>query len=415
MTKKKTASTNTAPTGTAPARPRLTALLGAAAAVLMSAAVQAQAADPIKIAYNGDISGSPSAESGQIGVLGIGAAVEDINKRGGVLGRPLEFLVRDDLGQPPKAIQNMTDLIDREKVSVVFGPTNSGNALAWKHIANQKRMPVLVSSASSTAITEGPSSSNYLFRVSMVDREQAAALLAYVKKNPEAKAVGFFVETTGYGQAGLKDLEQIAALHGMKPVSIEKFDARDTDMTSQLSKAKAAGADTLVVWAQAAPLGHLVRSMEKLDYFPKVFTTWAASFSGFPEVAGPKLMEWPVFLTTSSERKSAEADSLFARIGPKLANPSMFWAASQAYDTVLLWAAAAEQAGDTKGEAVRAALESLHKPVAGMVKTYDKPFSTTQHEGLTAADYHWSRWKDGKVVDFNDPVLAGLQPADFKK
>lgn len=379
----------------------------------IAAAAQAQ---NIKIAYNGDISGSPSAESGQVGVMGIVAAVEDINKRGGVLGRKLDFLIRDDLGQPPKSIQNMSDLIDREKVAVVFGPTNSGNALAWKHIANQKRMPVLVSSASSTAITEAPAGApNYIYRISMVDREQAAALVAYAAKNPNAKKIGFFVETTGYGQSGLKDLEQIAALHGIQPVVTEKFDARDTDMTSQLSKAKAAGVDTLVVWAQAAPLGHLMRSMEKIDYMPRVLTTWAASFSGFPQVAGAKMTDWPVFLTTSSEAKSPTAKSLLERIGPKLANPSMFWAASQAYDTVLVWAAAAEQANSFDGEAVKKALDGLQKPVDGLVKQYQKPFTATQHEGLQAQDYHWSRWQAGKVVDFKDAVLDGLKPADFKK
>jgi len=383
-----------------------------AATVALASASQAQT---VKIAYNGDISGSPSAESGQIGVMGITAAVEDINKQGGVLGKPLEFLVRDDLGQPPKSIQNMTDLIDREKVAVVFGPTNSGNALAWKHIADQKHMPVLVSSASATAITESKGKDNYIFRISMVDREQAAALVAYASKDPTIKKIGLFAETTGYGQAGLKDLEEITALHGIQPAIIEKFDARDTDMTSQLSNAKAAGVDTLLVWAQAAPLGHLMRSMEKLNYFPRMLTTWAASFSGFPEVAGPKLMEWPVFLTTSSAVHSDDGRKLFERIGSKLANPSMFWAATQAYDTVLVWRAAAEQAGTFEGKAVKQALESLAKPVQGLVKVYDPPFTAEQHEGLQAKDYHWSKWQDGKVVDFNDDVLAGLQPADFKK
>ena len=381
-----------------------------------AAFVAAAHSQDVKIAYNGDISASPSAESGQIGVMGITAAVDDINKRGGVLGRKLTFLIRDDLGQPPKSIQNMSDLIDREKVAVIFGPTNSGNALAWKHIANQKRMPVLVSSASSTAITESAAGApNYLFRISMVDRDQAAALVAYAAKNPAAKKIGFFVETTGYGQAGLKDMEEIAALHGLKPAVTEKFDARDTDMTSQLAKAKAAGVDTLVVWAQAAPLGHLMRSMEKIDYMPRVLTTWAASFSGFPQVAGSKMTEWPLFLTTSSEAKSPAAKALLDRIGPKLANPSMFWAASQAYDTVLVWAAAVEQAKSFDGEPVMKAMESLQKPVDGMVKQYQKPFAAGQHEGLQAPDYHWSRWQNGKVVDFKDTVLDGLKPVDFKK
>ena len=114
-------------------------LLGVAALSFFGLAAQAQ---DIKLGFNGDLSASPSAQSGQAAVLGMEAAIEDINAAGGVLGRKLTLVMRDDLSQPPKSIQNMSDLIDNEKVVAVFGPTNSGNAMAWKHIANQKKIPV---------------------------------------------------------------------------------------------------------------------------------------------------------------------------------------------------------------------------------------------------------------------------------
>ena len=87
-------------------------------------AQQALAQD-IKIGFNGDLSASPSAQSGQAAVLGLKTAIEDINAAGGLLGRKVVLVVRDDLSQPPKSIQNMTDLIDNEKVVAVFGPTRA--------------------------------------------------------------------------------------------------------------------------------------------------------------------------------------------------------------------------------------------------------------------------------------------------
>src|SRR5207245_7673581 len=116
----------------------------------------------------------------------------------------------------------------------------------------------------------------YMFRISMVDREQAARLMAYVKKNPTSKKVGFMAETTGYGQGGLKDMQDVGALQGIKPVDVEKFAVGDTDMTSQLAKMKGAGVDTIVVWAQPTPLANLFRSMEKINYFPTTLTNWGA-------------------------------------------------------------------------------------------------------------------------------------------
>lgn len=111
--------------------------LALGAAAFISFAVAAQ---DIKLGFNGDLSASPSAQSGAAGVLGIRAAIEDINAAGGVLGRKLTLVIRDDQSQPPKSIQNMSELIDNEKVVAVLGPTNSGNAMAWKHIPNQKKL-----------------------------------------------------------------------------------------------------------------------------------------------------------------------------------------------------------------------------------------------------------------------------------
>jgi branched-chain amino acid transport system substrate-binding protein len=166
----------------------------------------------------------------------------------------------------------MSDLIDNEKVAAVFGPTNSGNAMAWKHIPNQKKIPVMGNVGSGTDITKpmSPGADNYMFRVSMVDREQVAALMVYAKKT--AKVLGYMAETTGYGQGGLKDVTEIGDMHGLKPAAVERFAVADTDMTSQLNKMKAAGVDTVVVWAQGTPIAQLMRSMEKINYFPQVLT-----------------------------------------------------------------------------------------------------------------------------------------------
>ncbi|MDN6883695.1 ABC transporter substrate-binding protein [Variovorax sp. CAN2819] len=390
-------------------------LLAAAAFAAFTAGAMAQ---DIKVGYNGDLSASPSAQSGQAAVLGMEAAIADINAAGGVLGRKLALVTRDDVSAPPKSIQNMSDLIDNEKVVAVFGPTNSGNAMAWKHIANQKKIPVLGNVGSGTDITKpmSPGADNYMFRVSMVDREQVAALMAYVKKNTAgSKVVGLMAETTGYGQGGLKDMEEIAKLQDIKIAATERFGVGDTDMTSQLSKMKAANVDTVVVWAQGTPIAQLVRSMEKINYFPLMLTSWAADNITFYDAAGKALAEKPIFMRTVSETRTPAQQKLFDRIGSKLKAPGSFSFALHGYDSMQLLAQAMKQANSTDGAAVRAALEDLKTPVQGVLKTYDKPFSKTNHEALTAKDLVWIRWKDGKLMPYTDALIQGLKPADFKQ
>ena len=387
------------------------------AAAFAAASVGASAQD-IKIGYNGDLSASPSAQSGQAAVLGMEAAIADINAAGGVLGRKMALVTRDDTSAPPKSIQNMSDLIDNEKVSAVFGPTNSGNAMAWKHIANQKKIPVLGNVGSGTDITKpmSPGADNYMFRVSMVDREQVAALMAYVKKNTaQSKVVGLMAETTGYGQGGLKDMEEIAKLQDIKVAATERFGVGDTDMTSQLSKMKSANVDTVVVWAQGTPIAQLVRSMEKINYFPLVLTSWAADNITFYDAAGKTLAEKPLFMRTVSETRTPAQQKLFDRIGTKLKAPGSFSFALHGYDSVMLYAEAVKQAKSIDGSAVRLALEDLKTPVQGVLKTYNQPFSKTNHEALTAKDLVWIRWKDGKLMPYTDAMIGSLAAADYKQ
>jgi branched-chain amino acid transport system substrate-binding protein len=391
---------------------------GLLAATTLAVMTLSAAAQDIKIGYNGDLSASPSAQSGQAAVLGMEAAVADLNAAGGVLGRKLALVTRDDTSAPPKSIQNMSDLIDNEKVVAVFGPTNSGNAMAWKHIANQKKIPVIGNVGSGTDITKpmSPGADNYMFRVSMVDREQVAALMAYVKKNTtQSKVVGLMAETTGYGQGGLKDMEELSKLQGIKVAATERFGVGDTDMSSQLNKMKAAGVDTIVVWAQGTPIAQLVRSMEKINYFPLVLSSWAADNITFYDAAGKALAEKPLFMRTVSETRTPAQQKLFDRIGSKLKAPGSFSFALHGYDSVLVYAEAVKQAKATEGSAVRMALEDLKTPVPGLLKTYDKPFSKINHEALTAKDLVWIRWKDGKLMPYTDPLIGSLTASDFKQ
>jgi branched-chain amino acid transport system substrate-binding protein len=395
---------------------KLTKFIRKTAFALALASALGVHAQDIKLGFNGDLSASPSAQSGRAGVIGIEAAIEDINAAGGVLGRKLVLVSRDDQSQPPKSIQNMSDLIDNEKVVAVFGPTNSGNALAWRHIPNQKKVPTMGMIGSGTDITKpmSPGADNYMFRVSMMDREQVAALVAYALKSG-SKKIGVMGETTGYGQGGVKDMLEILKLHNIEPVGVEKFAVSDTDMTSQLNKLKSAGADTLMVWAQGTPIGQLVRSMDKINYFPTLLTSWAADNITYFDAAGKALADKPVFLRTMADPATPKQKRLYDRIGSKLAAPSAFPFAVHGYDATLLVAAAIRQAGTTDGSKMREALEDMKSPVDGVMKVYTKPFSKTDREGLTAEDLVFIKWRDGKLVQYSDNTIKQMSPADYKK
>lgn len=394
---------------------RFSALMAVGATLLLCAASGAQAQD-IKIGFNGDQSASGAAELGVAGRWAFEAAIEDLNKSGGLLGRKVVGLVRDDTGQPPKSIQNMTELIDNEKVVAVIGPTNSGNALAWLHIPQQKKVPVLCTIATGTEITTryAKEPQNYLFRLSMVDREQAGLIVAYAVKASKDKKIAIIGDSTGYGQGGMKDATEILALHGLRPVAVEKFGAKDTDMTSQLAKIRGAGADTVIIWAVADGTAQVLRSMEKMNYKPVLLGTWGNLSSLMPKIAGPKMAEHIIFAASTTEDSNDRTKALGARVRKNFPTLTTFAASAQTYDAVMLLAAAIKQAGTTDGPKVQKALENI-SGVQGLIKKYDKPFSHESHEGLSAADFYLAKWKGDQVVRYQDAISKSLTSTDLKK
>jgi branched-chain amino acid transport system substrate-binding protein len=259
-----------------------------------------------------------------------------------------------------------------------------------------------------------PGADNYMFRVSMVDREQVAALVTYASKLPK-KTIGLMGETTGYGQGGLKDLEEIMKLHGMSAVATEKFGVADTDMTSQLNKMKAAGVDTILLWAQGTPIGQLMRSMEKINYYPLVLTSWAADNITFYDAAGKNLAGKPIFMRTMVNPSTPAQKKLYDRTVSKLAAPSAFPFVIHGYDAVLLVAEAIKQSGGTDGPKMKEALETLKAPVTGIMKTYDKPFDKTDHEALTASDLSFVKWNGDQLVKYSDDIIKTMSVNDYKR
>ena len=380
---------------------------------LASAGVSAQ---DIKIGFNADQSGTGAAEQGVAARHGFELAIEDINKAGGVLGRKLVGVIRDDTGAPPKSIQNMTDLIDREKVAAVVGPTNSGNALAWLHLPQQKQIPVLVPVATATDITRryADQPQNYIYRVSMADREQIALMMAYAVKATKNKKIGFLVDSTGFGQQGAKDLNEVIALHGLQAAAVEKFNPKDTDMTSQLAKLRDAGVDTLIIYALADGTAQTLRSMEKINYFPVALGNWGMGNTPFRNIAGDQLAEKLIFTASTAEDSNPRAAQLATRIRAKYGSLAAFSSAAQGYDVTMLLAAAMKKSASTDGPKVAAALQDIDG-VEGVIKTYAKPFSKTNHEALTVSDFNLVIWKGGRVVKHNDSIVGSLTAADLKK
>ena len=134
--------------------------LGLIAALLVLGG-STQAAEPIKVGIVDSYSGPPAAYTNDVRD-GFKLAVDEINAKGGVLGRKIEFVTRDDKFKPDLALQAAKELIMREKVDILMGTINSASALAVSDLAKKEKIPFLVTFSKSDKIT-GPKGHDYVF------------------------------------------------------------------------------------------------------------------------------------------------------------------------------------------------------------------------------------------------------------
>jgi branched-chain amino acid transport system substrate-binding protein len=155
---------------------------GALLTVALAAASTAQQSEPVKIGVLIGLTGS-SAVAGNDSYKCMQIAAEEVNKAGGVLGRPIKLVVQDDEGRPKAGVDGANLLSDVEKVPVAVGAYSSGIALPAGQVFNEKKVVWVTDATTNKLKTIGP----YVFDVAGL-ADQAAALVDFVKAdNPDKK------------------------------------------------------------------------------------------------------------------------------------------------------------------------------------------------------------------------------------
>ena len=376
--------------------------LTAAAALVLSAGV-ALAADPIKIGVDGPFTGGSSS----MGVSmrdGVRLAVEEINKAGGVLGRKLAVVERDDEAKNERGVQIAQELINKEKVTAVVGYINTGVALASERFFQEARIPVMNNVATGSIVTHqfDDQPDNYIFRNAAHDSIQAPMIVEEAIGRRGFKKVAILADSTNYGQLGRADLEKALEQKGVKPVAVEKFNIKDVDMTAQLLKAKEAGAEAILTYGIGPELAQIANGMTKLGWKVPMVGSWTLSMANYIDNAGPggegARMPQTFIQDPGTPKRKAFIDAYLKSFKPKNNRIDSPVSAAQGYDSIYLLAAAIKQAGSTEGPKVKAALEDLKTPVEGVVTTYNKPFSKGDHEAITANIPVFGEVKGQRVV-----------------
>ena len=387
-----------------PGAQRRTVLRLAAAAVALAVSWPVAAAEVIKIGLVTALSGQ-SAKAGEAITRGLTIAIDEINAKGGVLGgRKFELVRRDDEANPAKGQIAARELLFKEKVAVLFGGLDSPVALAIVPIVNQEKVPFMDPWAAGTPITRNGANPNFVFRVSAVDELVDRAMLQYAQKHYSSKTPGVIVVNNPWGESNQKGL--VAALNaaGVKAAGVEKFEPNDVDVTPQLSRLKAGGADALMLVGNVGPSAQVVKSLDRMGWTVPIVSHWGPAGGRFTELAGPNAKD-VVFVQTYSffGKQSPVGERVLAMLmkkypdikGPGDATPAV--GIANAYDAMHLVALAIENAGSTNGEAIRQGFYKIDT-YDGLIKKYTKPFTPDNHDAIGENDYIWTRFIGHEIL-----------------
>jgi len=373
--------------------------IAAAAALLTNGVSYAQEA--IKIGVSGPYTGGSSS----MGVSmrdGVRLAVKEINAAGGVNGKKIEIIERDDEAKNERGVQIAQELINKEKVVATVGFINTGVSLASQRFYQEAKIPVMNNVATGTIVTKQFTGDNYIFRNAARDEIQAPMIVKEAIEKRGFKKVAILADSTNYGQLGREDLEKALKTKGITPVAVEKFNIKDVDMTPQLLKAKEAGAEVILTYAIGPELAQIANSMAKLGWKKPMIGSWTLSMANFIDTAGKNgegaRMPQTFIQEPNTKKRKAFIDSYLKEFKPKNGRIDSPVSAAQGYDSIYLLAAAIKQAGSTDGVKIREALENLNEKVEGVVTTYDKPFSKNDHEAITDNIPVMGEVKKGRVV-----------------
>jgi branched-chain amino acid transport system substrate-binding protein len=343
----------------------------------------------------------PSADFGMPMLQGIQLAVEEINAVGGYLGRPLELVVKDDKASPDEGLKQSQALI-AEKVAMVIGFCNTGVAAKSLDTFQTAQVPLLIPCSTGSPLTaKFPAADSYIFRNSARDAIQAPFVVDDIVKRGWTK-VAIFADTTGYGEAGLKDVEKALEAKQLKAVYVARFATGVKDLTTELKAAREAGANVVFSYTVGPENAVIANGRRDLGWKVPQVGAWPLSFpffiDGAKEAADGALMAQTFIAEPSNERRAAFLSAYARKFKSKRIPVPM--AAAQAYDAtyLLMYSLFGVRDGNVTGPVLKKALENMARTYYGVVATYEKPFSLNDKDAISQNMLVMGMVKNGAVT-----------------
>ena len=202
---------------------------------------------------------------------GTDAYFKMINDEGGINGRKIKYLLRDDAYQPPKTKTEVKKLVEGDGVFAFVGGVGTAPGMAVKDYLAENKIPWVGPASGSTHWIVPPQ--RYLFSVYPLYCVEAAVLIDYAVKTMKLKKIAVFYQNDDYGKVGLYGAEVAIARHGLKLVEKVSVEIADTDLSSHILKLKNSGAEAVLLWVLPKHGAIILGSAAKVGFKPQFMTS----------------------------------------------------------------------------------------------------------------------------------------------
>ncbi|WP_454687991.1 ABC transporter substrate-binding protein [Achromobacter aloeverae] len=374
----------------------------AGAAIIGAPRYARAAAEPLRIGWLAALTG-PSSAPGVGFDRGVKFAADTLNAAGGVKGRKVEIITRDTQGDPTKAVNATQEMINSQKVHAIWGPTNSGESLAVTPIMARAGIPNIHPCVVDSLIDtkKFPNA----FRIAPSNEQWDDAARGYCLKVLKVKKIAVIGDTTGYGVTALKACVANFKRDGADVVYSNNIDATQTDMTPDMTRARNAGAEVIVIWSVST-------GMEARLFNTRAEMNWDVNFAGHPSMASGEIrgllakpQNWDKVYAVGYRSCSYGADGKLPPRSQEFVDKvqgkvnledTLFWWVTAGYDAVNMVAKAVQEGAGSSKEII-AYWNTLH-PYPGYFGDYT--YSPTQHNGYPTADVVMSAANSAKHGTF---------------
>lgn len=321
------------------------------------------AGNTVKLGVVTSLTGS-NAAFGQAHKNGYTIALEEINAKGGLLGKKLELDYYDDQSRPDQAVQGVSKLVDQDHVPIILGAYSSESTRAIVPVVTQKQVPLIMPTAVADNVME--TGSPWVFRICAGSGSYATATLDFLKNNGDPKTLAIVYENTNFGQANNKSMTTAAQGAGLNLVDSEAYQASSPDYKSVLQRVKNKNPDVIYFASYLLDASTLMRQAEQVNLNPKYYTSAGTGFAAaeFPtqDKGAGKYAEYTFsvsqWLPSVKWKGSAEFDQKYF----KLTNTHPAYHGMESYAALMTAAAAIENAKSAQAQAIRDAIKALNIP-----------------------------------------------------